>query len=1193
MASPDGAARWQSTCSTSGRSMSLREWVRSVLLSGPVRFRLLGRVTQAFATDMFSITQECSYQYIMRPDVQLRIASYRDLLDDSVPWADRGRRGRIFLPASVLGSPRHRALLRNDALAICARRGLPTFFITVTCNPAWEDIRRSLPPGAKASDHPEICGMVFHVKLMELLDDLRKGRPWGGAPSDYYLCAVEFQARGLPHAHIVVRVPGIDLRDTKVLDELISAEHSADPTLSALVDRYMTPRHTHRCGGAGDPKRCQYRFPVPVTPVSFWDDDHQRVVYRRRGLHGDDSNVVEHNPFLLRKMECHVNVRAVRNFRCVAYLFKYLYKPDVGDDTVLVKVTAPQAGGPSGVDGTDGAAAAPAPDGGGVGCAPEPPVINEVDRFRRERIVTASEAMWRIFGRRMYHRSATVINLPVHVPEGFHVFIPPSARGDQAATARLAAAASLRNPLEQYFCRPPQLAHLRYQEYFERYTVRVPGGQGASAWPGAGPDGDGPDEDEGDDCPDRDDGAGGDGGGVADRMVDLRGCLVVRRSRSRVVVARMATRRPSAGDVYFFRLLLLHRPAASHDDLLAGAPTPSQACKEAGLLHDEMEGAAVMKEAIDGHASPDMLRRLLITLALDGCSPVDLMREYATRLVADWAAEAGEGSADAPSARLLARLLAHVRTELWAVNVSPDTRGLPRLVAGMAPEPRVPALEREIDQHRPEICHSRVLGALALGLNDRQARFYDAALSALGGGAARLPFQAFLDARGGRGKTFVLNLLVDTLRARREVVTVCASTGIAAIDYPGGRTAHSTFRIPLSKAGGRKDRRATCGLDLGSDAARVLRASRLIVWDEVGMTHRSDLAAVDRLLQQVRDAHDVPFGGADIVFAGDFRQCAVVVPGASDEEVAAASCASCPQFRHVRLFRLTENMRARDDGDWGAFVDSLGEPTAAPEALAASPGTPVHRQVLLPGSVAVDTDPEQALRRVFGDATQEDMHARAVLALNNAAVDAFNALWLARGVRGEALRLEGVSQAPDDTDVDQSFLQRCQGRSHSTPPHVIDAKIGCMLMLTRNVNPGARLMNGTRCFLEWVSPSGKLMRVRVAGTGAREFVPRVRFAFDLPGLGVEVARVQFPVRLAYAITVNKSQGKTLRRAALDLAAGQPFGHGQLYVAASRVPSSAGFSVVVPEAPADGIVRVNNIIDPRLLFKPTPDQEDQD
>lgn len=107
----------------------------------------------------------------------------------------------------------------------------------------------------------------------------------------------------------------------------------------------MTHRHMHRCRGAHNPERCKYRFPAPVTPVSFWDNDHRKVVHQRRCL-GDDSNVIEHNLFLLRKMECRVNVRAVVIYRCIAYLAKYLYKPDAGDDKALVKVTGWQGVGP-------------------------------------------------------------------------------------------------------------------------------------------------------------------------------------------------------------------------------------------------------------------------------------------------------------------------------------------------------------------------------------------------------------------------------------------------------------------------------------------------------------------------------------------------------------------------------------------------------------------------------------------------------------------------------------------------------------------------------------------------------------------------------------------------------------------------------------------------------------------------------
>lgn len=258
----------------------------------------------------------------------------------------------------------------------------------MTCNPNWKEILDALEPGQKPEDRPDVCVQVFHTKLAALIDDLKCGRPWcqGTRAEDegkdlratYHFAAVEFQKRGLPHAHIVVRVPGepqsrarpqsaqhptlsglqswrpvsrphgagLDLKDPSVLNEHVRAEHpdpGADEDGFRLVRAYMRHRHSHRCTRKGG--GCQYRFPLPYQEESHWDESSDHVTYRRRSLHEDDSNVVEHNLWLLRKYRTHINVRAVTNLSCVAYLFKYLFKPEVGDEKVKARNVDVEHGG--------------------------------------------------------------------------------------------------------------------------------------------------------------------------------------------------------------------------------------------------------------------------------------------------------------------------------------------------------------------------------------------------------------------------------------------------------------------------------------------------------------------------------------------------------------------------------------------------------------------------------------------------------------------------------------------------------------------------------------------------------------------------------------------------------------------------------------------------------------------------------
>ncbi|KAI5892327.1 uncharacterized protein SCHCODRAFT_02462598, partial [Schizophyllum commune H4-8] len=107
-----------------------------------------------------------------------------------------------------------------------------------------------------------------------------------------------------------------------------------------------------------------------------------------------------------------------------------------------------------------------------------------------------------------------------------------------------------------------------------------------------------------------------------------------------------------------------------------------------------------------------------------------------------------------------------------------------------------------------------------------------------------IPGVFFVNGPGGTGKTFLYNTIAHVLRADAHIVLCSASSGIAALLLRGGRTAHSTFKIPiitLSDA-------STCSFSKSSARADLLRAADLIIWDEVLMQHRYTVETLERTL---------------------------------------------------------------------------------------------------------------------------------------------------------------------------------------------------------------------------------------------------------------------------------------------------------------------------------------------------------
>ncbi|EJD38492.1 hypothetical protein AURDEDRAFT_22840, partial [Auricularia subglabra TFB-10046 SS5] len=109
----------------------------------------------------------------------------------------------VYLPSSFLGSNAWCSEQIADALTIAANCGVPTFFVTMTCNHDWPEVRAKLRPGQDWQDAPMVIARVFKQKLAVLLKTLKTMFPNAGCI--YRLYAVEFQKRGLPHCHILIK----------------------------------------------------------------------------------------------------------------------------------------------------------------------------------------------------------------------------------------------------------------------------------------------------------------------------------------------------------------------------------------------------------------------------------------------------------------------------------------------------------------------------------------------------------------------------------------------------------------------------------------------------------------------------------------------------------------------------------------------------------------------------------------------------------------------------------------------------------------------------------------------------------------------------------------------------------------------------------------------------------------------------
>lgn len=171
------------------------------------------------------------------------------------------------------------------------------------------------------------------------------------------------------------------------------------------------------------------------------------------------------------------------------------------------------------------------------------------------------------------------------------------------------------------------------------------------------------------------------------------------------------------------------------------------------------------------------------------------------------------------------------------------------------------------------------------------------------------------------------------MRSQGEIVLTVASSGIAALLIPGGRTAHSRFCIPINI-----NEDSTCNINQGSPLAELIVKAKLIIWDEAPMMHRHCFEAVDKTFRDIMRFHnngslDKPFGGNVVVLGGDFRQILPVVPKGTRQYVVHSSINSSYLWDSCELLTLSTNMRllsptsdveAKERKDFSDWVLQIG-----------------------------------------------------------------------------------------------------------------------------------------------------------------------------------------------------------------------------------------------------------------------------
>jgi hypothetical protein len=381
-----------------------------------MRLHLFRRLFQQYVVDIFVKIDDARLDFQRSHQKELRAEVYDMVLEA----ADGGEQDvnkvgkRMVLTSSHPGSPRHMQAQFQDAMAIIRELGKPDLFITFTCNSGWQEIKDALLDKQNTGDRPDIVARVFRLKLEALLDDLTKKHVLGVVVA--HVWTVEFQKRGLPHAHILLILADADKPHTAdEYDRFVWAEipnQATHPRLYAIVTRCMLHVCSDRCQPDGeDQKPCLKNFPKKWRPETIANVDgyphYRRRHDGRRVQRGnqwcDNSHVVPYNAYLSLKFDAHINVEVCGSLKSVKYLFKYIHKGhDRADARISVDRRPLAANNPGTATVVDVVVTAPPVAGPNPTVQPVQEHVDEIARHVDSRYVSSIEAAYHLLKGKMH-----------------------------------------------------------------------------------------------------------------------------------------------------------------------------------------------------------------------------------------------------------------------------------------------------------------------------------------------------------------------------------------------------------------------------------------------------------------------------------------------------------------------------------------------------------------------------------------------------------------------------------------------------------------------------------------------------------------------------------------------------------------------------------------------------------------------
>ena len=1144
---------------TTGKQLSLRRFYRYHLFERKKRWNPFihgKRLFEAWISNAWAKCQDNDLNFIRGNQKLLRRETYQCIKNARAKGkhlSDVGTEMNI-LPSSFTESPRYLMGKYQDALAMLRQfKSKPDLFITFTANEKWAEITEAIAqhPNLTNSHRDDIIARVFNARLKKLLNDLTVNHVLGETVGRVWV--VEFQKRGLPHAHILLMLhPKCKLTSPEQYDQIVSAR-IPDPKKHPRLHQIVQDRMIHgpcqfykACLRDGE---CSKYFPKPFQAQTQQSKDGYPLYCRVSPHEGgftcqtkqkwssdfavSDTYVVPYNPGLLLKYNAHINVEICCSIESIKYLYKYIYK---GHDHAHVTTHSEHD-------------------------------VRECDDFVDCRFHGAAESCYRVLGYSINSQAPATQALIVHLPEQQAIYY----KGDEAEHVDMEEFEERKTQLMQYFANNAQETQhpLKRDErgYFADGTLRPLGTNLLyHEYP---------------------------------QFYRWSSGRWIRRPPAAQyftpIISRMHYVNFKQQERYYLRLLLLHRKGCtSFEELRTVHPekgpcaTFRAACADLGLLDDDKEWERTLEEACSIITSAKGLRQLFAMILNHNTviDPAALWQTYKHHFASDIRCNYYQSRLDVPRSEwqwtqpmfneclfaieelLLQRGDKDGTLQAYGLPTPKRTQRISAAEHSKAVRQEL-EFDAEAEQHFAETAKDL--------MNNEQRKVFATVLHAIDDAKSQNKFFS-LQAAAGTGKTFVCKALAATLRGREEIALCNATSGIAATLMPNGRTVHSRFGVPLHAS-----ESSMLTIKKQSATADLIRRTRLIIWDEAPMANKSVLHWINRQLQDIMGNREL-FGGKVLLLCGDFQQLPAVVPRGTPQSVINSSIKRSPLFQYAVPLTLVRNERLRRqlrDGNlttaqmaqlkwFNKWLSNIG-----------SDNVPhfedFHRQaVQIPSSLlSRHKNLSSLIDSMYGNVNNEGDNAayfqeRAILTPKNDAVREINDACLAKLDETHATCTYESTDSVGLDDTSALFTQEFLNSRdfNGIPRHRLTLKTNVPIMLLRNIDHANGLCNGTRLLVKRLH-TNLIEAVLLSNPNKTVFIPRMITSPSGQHLGYEFKRRQFPVRVAYAMSINKAQGQTLHRTAVYMP--QPvFQHGQLYVAVSRVTSPENLEILIEETKFQGV-----------------------